>query len=54
LIASDRTLKNLVIVDDATHAAAAIASEHAIGGDRLTRASAPSSRKRPYPHASLQ
>jgi putative transposase len=36
-IASGRTIKNLVIVDDATHEVVAIASEHTIGGDHLTR-----------------
>jgi putative transposase len=36
-IASGRTLKCLVIVDDATHEAVAEAPEHAIGGDQLTR-----------------
>jgi putative transposase len=36
-IASGRTLKCLVIVDDATHEAVAVASEHTIGGDHLTR-----------------
>jgi putative transposase len=36
-IASGRTFKNLVIVDDATHEVIAIVSEHTIGGDHLTR-----------------
>jgi putative transposase len=36
-IASGRTLKNLVIVDDATHEVVAIVTEHTIGGDHLTR-----------------
>jgi putative transposase len=36
-IASGRTLKCLTIVDDATHEAVAIAAEHTIGGDHLTR-----------------
>jgi putative transposase len=36
-IASGRTLKCLVIVDDATHEAVAIAPEHTIGGDHLAR-----------------
>jgi putative transposase len=36
-IASGRTLKCLVIVDDATHEAVAVAPEHTIGGDHLTR-----------------
>jgi putative transposase len=36
-IASGRTLKCLVIVDDATHEAVAVVPEHAIGGDHLTR-----------------
>jgi putative transposase len=36
-IASGRSLKNLVIVDDATHEVVAIVSEHTIGGDHLTR-----------------
>ena len=36
-IASGRTLKCLVIVDDATYEAVAIVPEHTIGGDHLTR-----------------
>src|ERR1700730_3571947 len=36
-IASGRTLKCLVIVDDATHEAGAVVPEHPIGGDHLTR-----------------
>jgi hypothetical protein len=36
-IASGRTLKCLAIVDDATHEAVAVAPEHTIGGDHLTR-----------------
>ena len=36
-IASGRTLKLLVITDDATHEAVAIVPEHTIGGDHLTR-----------------
>jgi transposase InsO family protein len=36
-IASGRTLKNLVIVDDATHEVVAIVTEQTIGGDHLTR-----------------
>jgi putative transposase len=36
-VASGRTLKCLVIVDDATHEAVAIVPEHTIGGDHLTR-----------------
>jgi putative transposase len=36
-VASGRTLKCLVITDDATHEAVAIAPEHTIGGDHLTR-----------------
>ena len=35
--ASGRTIKNLVIVDDATHESVAIVAEHTIGGDHLTR-----------------
>jgi putative transposase len=35
--ASGRTIKCLVIVDDATHEAVAIVPEHTIGGDHLTR-----------------
>ena len=35
--ASGRTIKCLVIVDDATHKAVAIVPEHTIGGDHLTR-----------------
>lgn len=36
-IASGRTLKCLVIVDDESHEAIAVVAEHAIGGDHLTR-----------------
>lgn len=36
-VASGRMIKNLVIVDDATHEVVAIVSEHTIGGDHLTR-----------------
>jgi putative transposase len=36
-IASGRTLKCLVMVDDATHEAVAIVPEHTLGGDHLTR-----------------
>lgn len=36
-IASGRTLKCLVVVDDATHEIVAVAPEHTIGGDHLTR-----------------
>ena len=36
-IASGRSLKCLVIVDDATHEPVAIVPEHTIGGDHLTR-----------------
>ena len=36
-VASGRTLKCLVIVDDATHEAVAIVPEHTIGGEHLTR-----------------
>lgn len=36
-IASGRTLKLLVITDDATHESVAIVPEHTIGGDHLTR-----------------
>jgi putative transposase len=36
-IASGRTLKCLVIVDDATHEAIAVMVEHCMGGDHLTR-----------------
>ena len=36
-VASGRTIKSLVIVDDATHEAVAIVPEHTIGGDHLTR-----------------
>lgn len=35
--ASGRTIKSLVIVDDATHESVAIVPEHTIGGDHLTR-----------------
>ena len=36
-VATGRTLKCLVIVDDATHESVAIRPEHTIGGDHLTR-----------------
>jgi transposase InsO family protein len=36
-VASGRTLKCLVIVDDATHEAIAVILEHCMGGDHLTR-----------------
>lgn len=36
-VASGRTIKCLVIVDDATHEAVTIAVEHCIGGSHLTR-----------------
>ena len=36
-VASGRTLKCLVIVDDGTHESVAIVPEHTIGGDHLTR-----------------
>lgn len=36
-VASGRSLKCLVVVDDATHEAVAIAPEHSIGGDHLAR-----------------
>ncbi len=36
-IASGRTLKCLVMVDDGSHEAIAVVAEHAIGGDHLTR-----------------
>ncbi len=36
-VASGRTIKLLVIVDDATHECVAIVPEHTIGGDHLTR-----------------
>ena len=36
-IASGRTLKCLVIIDDATHESVAIVPEHTLGGDHLTR-----------------
>ena len=36
-VASERMIKGLVIVDDATHEAVAIVCEHTIGGDQLTR-----------------
>lgn len=36
-VASGRTIKCLVVVDDATHEAVAIVPEHTIGGDHLTR-----------------
>ena len=36
-VASGRTIKSLVVVDDATHEAVAIVPEHSIGGDHLMR-----------------
>ena len=36
-IASGRTIKCLVIVDDATHEAVAVVAEHTIGGDHMAR-----------------
>ena len=36
-VASGRTLKCLVIIDDGTHESVAIVPEHTIGGDHLTR-----------------
>lgn len=36
-VASGRTIKSLVIVDDATHECVAIVAEHSIGGTHLTR-----------------
>ena len=36
-VASGRTIKCLVIVDDATHEAVAIVPEHSMGGDHLVR-----------------
>ena len=36
-VASGRTIKSLVIVDDATHECVAIVAEHSIGGSHLTR-----------------
>jgi transposase InsO family protein len=36
-VACGRTIKCLVVVDDATHEAIAIVPEHTIGGDHLTR-----------------
>ena len=36
-IASGRTLKCLVIVDDGTHESVAVVAEHTMGGDHLTR-----------------
>jgi transposase InsO family protein len=36
-VATGRTLKCLVVVDDATHEAVAICPEHTIGGDHLVR-----------------
>jgi putative transposase len=37
-VASGRTLKCLVIVDDATHESIAVVVEHSMGGNQLTRA----------------
>lgn len=36
-VAAGRTIKSLVIVDDATHESVALAVEHSIGGTHLTR-----------------
>lgn len=36
-VASGRTTKSLMIVDDATHESVAIVAEHSIGGTHLTR-----------------
>jgi transposase InsO family protein len=36
-VATGRTIKSLMIVDDATHEAVAIIPEHSIGGNQLTR-----------------
>jgi len=36
-VASGRTIKSLVIVDDATHEVVTIVAEHSIGGSHLTR-----------------
>ena len=36
-VATGRLIKCLVVVDDVTHEAVAIAPEHSIGGDHLTR-----------------
>ena len=36
-IASGRTIKCLVIVDDATHESVAVVAEHSMGGNHLTR-----------------
>ena len=36
-VASGRSIKCLVVVDDATHEAVAIMAEHSIGGEHLTR-----------------
>lgn len=36
-VAGGRTIKSLVVVDDATHEAVAIVPEHSIGGNHLTR-----------------
>jgi len=36
-VATGRSIKCLVVVDDATHEAVAIEPEHSIGGDHLTR-----------------
>lgn len=36
-VSSGRTIKSLVVVDDATHEAVAIIPEHTIGGDHLAR-----------------
>lgn len=36
-VATGRTIKSLVVIDDATHEAVAIIPEHTIGGDHLAR-----------------
>jgi putative transposase len=38
-IASGRTIKCLVIVDDVTHESVAIVAEHSMGGEHLIRVS---------------
>jgi putative transposase len=38
-IASGRTIKRLVVVDDATHESVALVAEHSMGGNQMVRAS---------------
>ncbi len=50
-IATGRTIKCLVIVDDATHESVAIVAEHSMGGDHLVRVLDQICSQRGRPHA---